>query len=129
MSRDVAPGRCFADDYTAARAAFLQASAADGAEVLEHRHPLAGPGGAPLFLDEARFGPRDARRVVFIASGTHGIEGFCGSGIQTHLLRRGIARNLPRDVALVFLHAVNPWGFAWLRRVNEDNIDLNRNFL
>jgi hypothetical protein len=27
------------------------------------------------------------------------------------------------------VHAVNPWGFAWLRRVNEDNVDVNRNFL
>ena len=27
------------------------------------------------------------------------------------------------------VHAVNPFGFAWLRRVNEDNVDLNRNFL
>jgi ribosomal protein S18 acetylase RimI-like enzyme len=36
---------------------------------------------------------------------------------------------VPADVALVLVHAVNPWGFAWLRRMNEDNVDLNRNFL
>ena len=29
----------------------------------------------------------------------------------------------------VLLHALNPFGFAWRRRVNEDNVDLNRNFL
>ena len=29
----------------------------------------------------------------------------------------------------VLLHALNPYGFAWLRRVNEHNVDLNRNFL
>ncbi|MEQ8611293.1 MAG: M14 family metallopeptidase, partial [Parvibaculum sp.] len=29
----------------------------------------------------------------------------------------------------VFIHAINPYGFAWNRRVNEDNVDLNRNFL
>jgi hypothetical protein len=28
----------------------------------------------------------------------------------------------------VLLHALNPFGFAHLRRVNEDNVDLNRNF-
>ena len=27
------------------------------------------------------------------------------------------------------IHAVNPFGFAWQRRFNEDNVDLNRNFL
>jgi hypothetical protein len=26
------------------------------------------------------------------------------------------------------VHALNPFGFAWLRRVNEYNVDLNRNF-
>ena len=30
---------------------------------------------------------------------------------------------------MVLIHAMNPYGFAWLRRVNEHNIDLNRNFL
>jgi len=29
----------------------------------------------------------------------------------------------------VFLHALNPYGFAWLRRVDENNADPNRNFL
>jgi predicted deacylase len=29
---------------------------------------------------------------------------------------------------MILIHALNPYGFAWLRRVNEDNVDLNRNF-
>jgi ribosomal protein S18 acetylase RimI-like enzyme len=120
---------CFSSSYGEARERFLIACAESGAEIVSHRHPLAGPDGSPLFLDEARFGKADARCVLFVASGTHGIEGFCGSGIQTFLLRGGIARRLPDDVALVLVHAVNPWGFAWLRRVNEDNVDINRNFL
>ena len=33
------------------------------------------------------------------------------------------------DTALVLVHANNPHGFAHQRRVNEDNIDLNRNFI
>jgi hypothetical protein len=27
------------------------------------------------------------------------------------------------------IHALNPYGFAWNRRVNEENVDLNRNFI
>jgi ribosomal protein S18 acetylase RimI-like enzyme len=123
------PAACFEPAYAAARAAFLRSAAEAGAELASFRHPQAGPDGAPLFLDTARFGAPAARRVLFVASGTHGIEGFCGSGIQTFLLREGIAARLPEGVALVLIHAVNPWGFAWLRRVNEDNVDLNRNFL
>jgi hypothetical protein len=32
-------------------------------------------------------------------------------------------------VRVVLLHALNPYGFAWNRRVNEDNADINRNFV
>jgi hypothetical protein len=123
------PAACFSTGYTDARAAFLGACEEAGGEIVSHRHPLSGPDGNALFLDEARCGAPGANRVLFLASGTHGIEGFCGSGIQTHLLRDGLARRLPADVAVVLVHAVNPWGFAWLRRVNEDNADINRNFL
>jgi hypothetical protein len=125
-----APADCFAESYAAARARFLAACAeVGGAELASHRHPQSGPDGAPLFLDVARFGPRDAGRVLYLASGTHGVEGFCGSGVQVFVLRDGIAGRLPAGVALVLVHAVNPHGFAWLRRVNEDNVDVNRNFL
>jgi hypothetical protein len=30
---------------------------------------------------------------------------------------------------LIFLHGLNPFGFAWLRRFDEQNVDPNRNFL
>ncbi len=30
---------------------------------------------------------------------------------------------------MCLVHALNPYGFAWTRRVNEDNVDLNRNFV
>jgi ribosomal protein S18 acetylase RimI-like enzyme len=123
------PADCFPQSYADARAAFLRACADAGAEITSHRHPLSAPDGAPLFLDVARVGAPDARRVLFLMSGTHGVEGFCGSGIQTFLLRDGLLDRLPAGVALVIVHAVNPWGFAWLRRVNEDNVDINRNFL
>lgn len=119
----------FRASYGDARGLFLESCAASGARVASHAHPLPGPDGAALSLDEARFGPDDARRVLFVASGTHGVEGYCGSGIQSFLLADGLASRLPSGVALVLVHAVNPWGFAWTRRVNEDNVDLNRNFL
>lgn len=119
----------FSTSFAAARALFRERAAAAGGHLEEHVHPLAGPQGEPLFLDVARFGRDDARRVLLVHSGTHGIEGYCGSGIQSFLLAGGLASRLPAEAALVLVHAVNPWGFAWSRRVNEDNVDLNRNFL
>lgn len=128
MSTSAASGS-FSASYAVARALFRERCAAAGALLVAHRHPLHGPAGTPLYLDEARIGPLDARRVLLIASGTHGVEGHCGSGIQSFLLHDGLAERLPPGTALVLVHAVNPWGFAWTRRVNEDNVDLNRNFL
>ncbi len=77
----------------------------------------------------ARLGPRDASRVLITISATHGAEGFCGSGAQVGSFEVGLGRELPADTALVAIHAINPYGFAWLRRVTEDNVDLNRNFV
>src|SRR6202012_5650606 len=45
---------------------------------------------------------------------------------QTGLLREGI--KAPKGTKIVILHALNPYGFSWDRRVNEDNADINRNF-
>jgi hypothetical protein len=68
--------------------------------------------------------------VVVVSSGLHGIEGFLGAAIQIALLEEIVpAHPLPPGCALVLVHALNPYGYAFLRRVNEDNVDLNRNML
>lgn len=118
-----------AGDYTEARAAFLAAATDAGAVLHEERHPAPGPGGEALFLDTAWLGSRDARRVAVIVSATHGVEGFAGSALQTTWLRSGPEPGLPAGTAALLVHALNPYGFAWTRRVNEDNVDLNRNFV
>lgn len=119
----------FPDDYADGRRRFLAAAEAAGAEVASHPHPLRGPAGEPLSSDLAWLGPRDARRVLVTLSGTHGVEGFAGSGIQTGALRAGSYRSLPDDTAVALVHAVTPHGFAWLRRANEDGVDVCRNFV
>ncbi len=118
----------FARDYAAARRKFFLAAELAGTSVRTYRHPMAGPGGEELATDVAWLGDKQARGVVVLTSGVHGPELFCGSGAQVDaLLDRDRTRD--RDVALLLVHAVNPYGTAWLRRTNEDNIDINRNFI
>lgn len=119
----------FSADYQEARRKFLSAAEAAGAAMQSVAHPLAGPDGGALAMDSAWFGPADAGRVLVTLSGTHGIEGFTGSAAQIGWLQSGLQRDLPPDVAVLHVHALNPYGFAWQRRVNENNVDLNRNFL
>ena len=119
----------FSAHYAEARSKFLAAAKAAGGRSASHQNPASGPGGEALFTDIARFGPERAERILLIKSGTHGVEGFLGSGIEVGLIESGVLRDLPAGVGAVILHALNPFGFAWLRRTNENNIDLNRNFV
>src|SRR6185436_13063924 len=55
--------------------------------------------------------------------------GYCGSGAQVDWLGRGELARVPKGTAVLMIHAINPYGFAWNRRVTEDNVDLNRNWI
>ena len=122
---------CFSQSYAEARQKFLQACANAGLEVQSHPHPLPGSDGEELALDVALAGSPTATNLLVLSSGVHGVEGFCGSAVQVdHLRNREWMQHGQRqDLAVLYLHAINPYGFSWLRRVNEDNVDLNRNFI
>jgi len=119
----------FSANYPEARTKFLEVAREAGAIHQQITHPEKGPDGGDLSTDVAWLGPRDAERVLVMISGTHGVEGFCGSGAQVDWLRRGEASRLPSGMAALMIHAVNPYGFAWLRRVTNENVDLNRNWV
>ncbi len=118
----------FPPDYRGARAAFLKACKAAELGTTARVHPdEKGRDGKPLFLDTAVIGDREAGTALLMISATHGVEGYFGSGVQTGLLHQGL--EAPEGAKIVLLHALNPYGFAWDRRVNEDNADINRNFV
>ncbi len=121
---------CFSESYAEARPKFCSAAAsADGALRSWFNPHVKGPNGELLYLDTARFGPADAPNMLVLISSTHGVEGHCGSGAQISWLATGGPTKLPKDTGALLVHAINPYGFAWTRRVNEDNVDLNRNFV
>ena len=115
-------------DFPTAQRAFLDAARHAGARLASFPHPRTGPSGEPLAVDVAELGPADAAHVVLVVSATHGVEGYCGSALQTQWLANH-ADERPADVRVAHVHALNPYGMAWHRRVNEDNVDLNRNFV
>ncbi len=124
------PAAYFSADYAEARSKFLAAAEDAGARIASHLNDNAkGPDGTALYTDVATLGAGDAPATLFVQSGTHGVEGFCGSGAQVGFLETIEDRELPASVKIVLIHAINPYGFAWLRRVTEDNVDLNRNFV
>ena len=92
----------FADEYGDARHLFLDAATAAGASLTAWENPLRGPHGEPLTTDVAWLGPEDAGRVLVLVSATHGVEGFCGSGVQVDWLVDGAAERLPPDTCLLY---------------------------
>ena len=121
----------FAQSYAEARDAFLTRARARALGVETHVHPEAGRDGELLAMDVARDGPADADAVLLVSSACHGVEGFCGSGVQGALLADDALHAIASDgdVAIVYIHALNPHGFSWWRRTTHENVDLNRNFV
>ena len=120
----------FASTYAQARELFRAAVEAADLDLHSHAHPMLGRDGEALAMDVVRDGPDDARALLLISSACHGVEGFCGSGVQVALLRDIAWRDAVRTsgVAVLYVHALNPYGFSWLRRVTHEGVDLNRNF-
>lgn len=130
----------FASSYFDAAALFKRSALMAGAELV----------GLPVYKElntTVAVLRGDPERYLVHVSGTHGVEAPAGSAIQSSILQQiSINKNILNSnnndnstsdlnsnsnmpPTLVFVHALNPYGFAFNRRVNEDNVDLNRNFL
>ncbi len=130
----------FSSDYNEARAKFREAVTHHSSNIELHSLPLEimeADGGnddkEDLSIDIALLRRSKSKLMIHI-SGTHGVEGFAGSAAQLSLLDSAISNEKSFDndetkPTILFIHALNAYGFAKLRRFNENNVDLNRNFL
>jgi hypothetical protein len=120
----------FSRTYPEARAKFLELAGKAQARFSSYHLPFArGTAGEALAMDVAWLGPVAPRGAVIVTSGTHGVEGYAGSGFQCAFLAERASALLRHGVAVILVHAINPFGFSHVCRVNEQNIDLNRNFI
>ena len=72
-----AAGLLFPLDYADARRRFVDMATEAGFAMTAYVHPgERGPGGEALACDVAYRGPEDARDILLVSSGTHGVEGF-----------------------------------------------------
>ena len=115
-------------NYTPCRHAFWAAAESAGASVMSYQHPLLDPNGKELATDVAAIGNPDAEKVIVVSSGIHGVELPIGSQLQQQWLAYAKAADLT-DKRLVFVHALNPYGSAYGLRNDENNVDVNRNFI
>ncbi len=116
----------FVPRYAEARERFRSQAQAYGAELHAYPLPPHGASGTVLFVDCAYLKGFLAGHLLIVTSGIHGTEACAGSAIQRCFLDQRPQRQAP-DLLLV--HVLNPYGFAYGRRANENNVDLNRNGL
>ena len=120
----------FSESYTEAREKFIAAAQNTNGELFSFKHESQqGKNKEDLYTDVLVLGDKDAKKFIVISSATHGVEGYAGSAMQVGFLKNNLASEFHADTAIVLIHALNPHGFSNDRRVNEDNIDLNRNFI
>lgn len=82
-----------------------------------------------LFVDWVLLKPKnvETRKVILINCGTHGIESHVACGFLLEHFEKVLRQG--SEVSYLFMHALNPYGFKYSRRVTENNVDLNRNFI
>lgn len=121
--------RPFPVDYESARSEFIRCADYAGSTRKAFLHPSCeGRTGEPLSVDIARLGVPNPPNLLVILSGMHGVELPAGSALQSEWMRNH-SHDLPEHLGVVLLHAVNAFGCSAGRRVNEDNVDLCRNFV
>ncbi len=83
-----------------------------------------------LTIDSLYFPPSMAKKnLLIVTSATHGAEGFAGAAIQFAFIQNYLKFKRRETTGVLIVHGVNPHGFHQKRRVDKNNVDLNRNFL
>jgi hypothetical protein len=128
--------RYFPRDYDQSRAAFRHACVnTPGCAAGSYAVTYPAPPGQDLTIDTAYIAagegaadsPRN-ERLVILQSGIHGPEAFGGAAVQRLVFEKHLAKLRQAGFDVLMIHAANPWGFKNLRRVDGNNVDLNRNF-
>jgi len=83
-----------------------------------------------LYIDTIYMPSTDKQtNLIVLTTGVHGIEGYIGS-VMLDVFWEEIYPELDRENTGVLIVAnVNPYGMKYHRRYNENNVDLNRNFI
>lgn len=81
-----------------------------------------------LHIDWIIAQPPKKERLFILTSGEHGIEGYTGAAMQQLFLHEYLTKIDHHTAGVVLVHAINPYGMKYHRKVNGQNVDLNRNF-
>ncbi len=95
---------------------------------VENKHiPL--PSDPTLSIDYLIGKPLTHEKMIVLSAGLHGIEGYTGAAVIQLFIDQFLRKLDPQTTGITLIHAINPWGMKYERKVNENSVDLNRNFV
>ena len=71
----------------------------------------------------------EQKNLLVLTTGVHGIEGYIGSVMLDVFWQEIYPELNPENTGVLVVANVNPYGMKYHRRYNENNVDLNRNFI
>jgi len=80
-----------------------------------------------LTIDYGYFS-NSGKYLVVVQSGVHGPETYAGAAVQMLFMKKYLNLFLKSSYDVLLIHSINPYGFKYGRRADENNINLNRNF-
>ena len=110
-------------------------------EIRAHLQELAGELNAEIYshaIDEADglyidsfYLPSSGEKtnLIVLTTGVHGMEGYIGAVMLDVFFEEVYPTLDTEDTGVLVVANVNPYGMKYFRRYNENNVDLNRNFI
>ena len=72
---------------------------------------------------------QEQTNLVILTTGVHGMEGYIGSVMLDVFFGEVYPQLNADNTGILVVANVNPYGMKYFRRYNENNVDLNRNFI
>ena len=72
---------------------------------------------------------KEQKNLIVLTTGVHGMEGYIGSVMLDVFFAEVYPTLDMTDTGVLVVANVNPYGMKHYRRYNENNVDLNRNFI
>ena len=71
----------------------------------------------------------ETTNLILLTTGVHGMEGYIGSVMLDVFFAEIYPTLNTENTGILIVANVNPYGMKYMRRYNENNVDLNRNFI
>ncbi len=116
------------DEIRAHLADLVQSLRVQGIAVETSEHAIDAADG--LYIDNIYLPATEQRtNLIVLTTGVHGMEGYIGSVMLDVFFEEIYPTLDTTDTGILIVANVNPYGMKYLRRYNENNVDLNRNFI